>query len=266
MEVHIVPVLADNYSFIVYDEEEGVCGVVDPGESDAVDEVLQSLGLELDIIFVTHFHGDHVGGVRALKEEYECKVLGPGRYGSRIPGLDMPVVEGDRVPFGGGVFEVMEMPGHTLDHVVYWNRRDGILFCGDVLFGAGCGRVMEGSPRRMWYNMERLRGLPDETRVFCGHEYTAQNMMFALSVEPENEDLHKRGSEVMELRKTGRPTVPLNLGEEKKLNPFLRADDAGLMKFCDVKESPAACFAVLRGMKDDFVPPDVGEVEENEAG
>ena len=258
IEAHIIPVLADNYAYVLYDNVYDVCAIIDPGESEPVEEFLTEKKFVPDMILVTHYHGDHVGGVLELKEDYGCKVLGPGRYASRIPGLDMNVVEGDEIPFGATVLKVLHMPGHTLDHIVYWLESAHMLFAGDVLFGTGCGALFEGSPKRMWHNMLRIRDLPDQTKVYCGHEYTTNNIIFALSIDPDNAALQQRAIEVKNLREKGLPTVPLQLDVEKASNPFLRADDPLLMAKFDLKKpSPAACFASIRNEKDKFVPPKV---------
>lgn len=229
MTIHILPILTDNYAYII--EESGKAMVADPGEAAPVIRFLEQNALTLTHILCTHHHGDHVGGVMELKAKTNAAVIGPAK--ERIEGVDILVKHGDHVEG----FEVIETPGHTLGHVCYY--APGILFSGDTLFSMGCGRLFEGTPTDMWASLQKLSNLPDDTHVYCGHEYTQSNGRFCLSIEPDNSDIVLRMAEVAELRSSGKPTLPVTLGTEKSTNLFLRAGSVER-------------FAELRRMKDLF--------------
>ena len=214
---------------------------------------LRSRGRDFDLILCTHHHGDHVGGNLALKEATGCRIVGPEADRGRIPGLDQGVKEGDEVEVGSARLRVLETPGHTRGHISYYAPEAKALFCGDTLFALGCGRLLEGDAPTMWASLTKLAGLPDDTRVYCGHEYTQSNARFALSVDPDNERLTARAKEVDRQRAAGAPTVPSTLGEEKAANPFLRAGDPYLQARLGMQGAPAVeVFAELRRRKDGF--------------
>lgn len=220
--ISLIPILHDNYCYALTDSSQ--VAVIDPGEAAPV---IQWLGhRDLDTIILTHHHGDHVGGVVALKEKYGAKVIGPNADLHRLPFIDIAVGEGDGFILGPHEIRVIATPGHTSGHVCYYLPADHALFCGDTLFSMGCGRLFEGTAAQMWESLQKLAALPDETLVYCGHEYTLANGRFALSVEPDNVDLQERISAVRILREAGKPTLPVRLGLEKKTNPFLRAGNA----------------------------------------
>lgn len=257
LSVEAIPVLNDNYAWVLRDEggdgAAPVVAVVDPGEAAPVEAWLEARALRLTHILITHHHGDHIGGLAALKARCGAHVIGPAADLARIPGIDEPVGEGDTVRLGGLSARVFATPGHTSGHITFWFEAGKALFSADTLFSLGCGRLFEGTPEQMWASLLKLRALPDETRIFCGHEYTQSNARFALSVDPDNAALRARAAEIDRLRAAGAMTLPALLGAEKKQNPFLRADDPALAAALGLAgKPPVAVFAHLRSAKDSF--------------
>lgn len=234
-----IPMLSDNYAWLLTDSATGTIGLVDPAEAAPVLALLNAEGKTLDFIFLTHHHPDHVGGVPELLAHYHPKVVGNGADSARLPRLDIATHEGSLVAFGDANVRVIETPGHTLGHVAYYLADGGILLTGDSLFSLGCGRLFEGTAAQMFGALARFSDLPDSTLVCAGHEYTASNARFALSVDPDNEALQARAREVEARRAKNLPTLPVTLGQERASNPFLRART--------VEE-----FAALRRDKDHF--------------
>ena len=257
MKISRIPVLSDNYVFVLFDEDKKIAAVVDPAVAEPVLECLRELDAELIAIFNTHHHWDHVGGNKALLKHFpNLCVYGGIEDKNRIPGQQVFLQEGDTVKFGDRVGEVFFVPGHTRAHIAYYfppinETETGELFCGDTLFAGGCGRLFEGTPSQMVNSLSKLRALPDNTRIWCAHEYTLNNLKFALTVDRENKALQNRYTEVQEARSKGIATVPSLLGIEKQTNPFLRWDDTHLQATTRMKE-PARLFGRLRGMKDQF--------------
>ncbi|ALG75032.1 hydroxyacylglutathione hydrolase [Azospirillum thiophilum] len=253
MEVILVPAFADNYIYVLRDAASGKVGVVDPGDAAPVRAELERRGWSLTHIFLTHHHDDHIGGAGELKERYGASVVGARADAHRIPGLDVMLGDGDRTLFGGQTARVLAVPGHTSGHIAFWFEAADSLFCGDTLFSLGCGRLFEGTPAQMWGSLQELRALADQTRVYCGHEYTLSNGRFALTVDPGNAALHRRMEEVAELRDRNQPTIPTSIGMERRTNPFLRADDPGVQAAVGMAGAPAVeVFAELRRRKDHF--------------
>lgn len=224
--VQAIPMLADNYSWLLTDSVSGKTGIVDPAEADPAVAVLEAAGRRLDVIFLTHHHPDHVGGAEALRARYGAAIVGNRADAHRLPRLDVPVHGGALAAFGAANAQVIEVPGHTLGHIAYYFADGGLLFAGDTLFSMGCGRLFEGTAAQMFASFAKFAELPDATLLCCGHEYTAANGKFALSLEPENEALQERMKEVTALRAQGRATVPVSLGTERATNPFIRARNA----------------------------------------
>ncbi|MBM3549817.1 MAG: hydroxyacylglutathione hydrolase [Alphaproteobacteria bacterium] len=253
IDVEQIPVLKDNYVYLVRDRSSGKVGVVDPAVSDPVLERAQALGWTITHILNTHHHGDHVGGNMAIKAATGCTIVGPRADRDRIPGIQIEVGDGDVFKLGEAPAEVFDVPGHTRGHIAYWFRDSDALFCGDTLFAAGCGRMFEGTPQQFWTSLGKLKALPDPTRVYCAHEYTQSNIRFALSVDGGNPALQDRSRRVDALRAENKPTVPSTMAEERATNPFLRADQAALARSVGLGSGdPVAVFAAVRKAKDSF--------------
>jgi len=253
LEVEQIPVLSDNYVYLVHEPTGGVTGVVDPAVAEPVLKRLEAKGWKLDWILSTHHHADHTGGNLELKQATGCKIAGPKKDAGRIPGIDLELAEGDRFALGEAEAEIFETPGHTSGHISYWFAQAKALFCADTLFSLGCGRLFEGTPAQMWTSLSKFAKLPDDAIVYCGHEYTLANARFALSVDPDNPALKKRAEEVERQRAAGQPTVPTTLGEERAANPFLRPSDPAIRKRLGMENaSDAEVFGEIRARKDSF--------------
>jgi hydroxyacylglutathione hydrolase len=252
LEIRQLKALRDNYVYLLRDPETGATGAVDPSEAGPVFAALAETGWRLTHVLNTHHHPDHTGGNLALKEKTGCTIVGPRADRARIPGIDIDVADGEDYAFGRQVARVFDVPGHTRGHIAFWFGGSRALFCGDTLFTLGCGRLFEGTPQQMWHSLSKLKTLPPETRVYCGHEYTQANARFALTVEPRNEALVSRSRRVDELRQRNQPTVPATMGEELATNPFLRADQPALQAAMGASGDPVATFAEIRRRKDVF--------------
>lgn len=252
--VEQIPVLADNYIYLVHEPLGGATAVVDPAAAEPVLERLAARGWTLTHILNTHHHGDHTGGNVELARRTGCVVVGAARDSQRIPAITQEVSEGDVFMLGHAAVTVLEVPGHTSGHVAYWLADGHVLFCGDTLFSLGCGRLFEGSAEEMWGSLKKLRDLPPDTLAYPAHEYTAGNGRFARTVERDNEALAARLEEVERLRARNLPTVPVRLADECAANPFLRADTAAITRAVGLSpgSDPAQVFAELRRRKDVF--------------
>jgi hydroxyacylglutathione hydrolase len=252
-QVHLFRCLQDNFGVLVHDEKTGATASIDAPEAAPVEAALGAKSWKLTDILVTHHHGDHTGGIMALKERHRCKVTAPRAEAGRIPGVDVQVGEGDNVAVGVLSARVIETPGHTLGQINYFFPEDKLLFAGDTLFSIGCGRVIEGTPEMMWQSLLKLRALPDDTRLYCGHEYTVANIRFAKTIEPNNKALAAREAEAARQVAAGEPTVPSLMGAEKKENVFLRADDPAVAAAVGLAGRPAVeVFAEVRARKNKF--------------
>ncbi len=252
-ETRLFLCLKDNYGVLLHDPATGATAAIDAPEAAPIEAALKQTGWKLTDILVTHHHADHTGGIEALKAKHKCRVVAPAKEANKIPGVDETVSQGDSVSVGKLPGTVLDTPGHTLGHITYWFPQDHLAFVGDTLFSIGCGRVIEGTPEMMWKSLLKLRDLPNETLVYCGHEYTAANVRFALSIDAENPVLEARAVEVERQLAAGEPTIPVTIGDEKLANPFLRADVPDLAVDIGMAGKPAAqVFAEIRGRKDRF--------------
>ena len=257
MQIIRLPVLSDNYIFLLHDPQKNIAAVVDPAEAQPVLEELRKIKADLVAIFNTHHHGDHVGGnTQLIKVFPDVKVYGGAEDRGRIPGQQVFLQEGDCIQFSDHTAKIFFVPGHTRAHIAYYFPPQspgelGELFCGDTLFAGGCGRLFEGTPEQMVDSLSKLRALPDHTRVWCAHEYTLSNLRFAVTVDAENADLQKRYQDVKAQRDKLEPTVPSILGVEKLTNPFLRWNEPSLQATAKSKDK-IQTFARIRGMKDNF--------------
>lgn len=251
LTVESIPAFNDNYIWLIQNNSQS-CALVDPGEAAPVLQRLQQDNLELELIIITHHHPDHVGGVAELLRHYpKAQVIGPSN--DPVLMLTHSVQGGDPIEVFGETFLVMDVPGHTNGHIAYVG--DGKLFCGDVLFSAGCGRVFEGTYEQMFDSLQKLATLPQETEVYCAHEYTSSNLSFALAVEPDNELLHNYRDEVNRLRAQDKPTIPTTIRQEKWINPFLRCQEPSVMKAVSARTdelTELSVFSALREWKNEF--------------
>jgi hydroxyacylglutathione hydrolase len=244
---------SDNFGVLLHDSETGATAAIDAPEAAPIEAALKATGWKLSDILVTHHHADHTDGILELKNKYKCRVVAPAKNPAKIPGVDETVHEGDKVTVGKLSGNVIETPGHTLDHIAYWFHADQLAFVGDTLFSIGCGRVIEGNPEMMWTSLKKLRDLPNDTEIYCGHEYTAANIKFARTIEPDNPALAAREAEVKQQLAAREPTIPVTIGDEKLSNPFLRADLADVAAGIGMAgQSPAQVFAEIRARKNKF--------------
>ncbi|KQN76429.1 hydroxyacylglutathione hydrolase [Devosia sp. Leaf64] len=251
--VDVFSARTDNFGYLLHDQATGKTAALDAPEANAIRDALERTGWTLTDIFITHHHIDHVEAIAELKAAFGCRVVGPRAEADKIDGLDELVGDGDTVTLGETSFKIIATPGHTLGHIVYFEPFGKHLFSADALFSLGVGRMFEGTPGPMWEGVKRLRELPDDTLVYCGHEYTQSNAKFALSIDPNNRALQQRADLVNSLRNGGKPTIPFELGEDKRANPFLRADAPELAAHYGLEgKDPAEVFAAIRKGKDNF--------------
>ena len=239
IEIARIPVLSDNYVWLAHDPASGETAVIDPAVAELVLAAAAERGWTITQIWNTHWHPDHTGGNAEIKAATNCTITGPAAESGRIPTLDRLVSEGDTVSLGAVNATVIDVPAHTAGHIAFHLPTESAAFVGDTLFAMGCGRLFEGTAEQMFGNMAKLAALPDDTAIYCAHEYTLSNARWAVTAEPENSALAARHAEVIALREAGTPTVPTSIGREKATNPFMRARDA-------------AHLADLRAAKDAF--------------
>lgn len=253
VELVTIPCLSDNYAYLVHDSDSGATAVVDVPEAGPILAALSTRGWRLTDIWLTHHHSDHIDGVAELRAATGAKVTGAAADAHRLPPLDLALPEEGAFTLGRHGVTTFAVPGHTVGHIAFHMAGAGLVFTGDSLMAAGCGRLFEGTPAQMWASLSRLAALPGGTLVCSGHEYTASNIRFALSLEPGNGALILRAERVAAARKEGRPTVPVSLSEELETNPFLRAGRAGLKAAIGLPHATdEEAFAEIRGRKDRF--------------
>jgi hydroxyacylglutathione hydrolase len=253
VDVRLVPCLADNYAVILRDRATDATAVIDAPDAKAIEKVLDAEGWKLTHILITHHHGDHVQGIPALKKKYGATVVGPHAEATQIPQIDVEVGPADPVAVGGMIARVIETPGHTAGHIVYMFDTEKLLFAGDTLFALGCGRPFERPAPVLWASLLKLRELPGDTKLYCGHEYTLANARFSVTVDPKNKALAKRLNDIEAMRAAGKPTLPSTIAEELRTNPFLRADEPAVAEAVGMKGAdPAAVFTELRERKNNF--------------
>ena len=252
MIVEIIPCLTDNYSYIIYDKKTNTVSIVDPADFTKCDEQIKKYK-KLDFILNTHHHLDHVGGNIELKKKYNSKILGFELDRNRIPGIDILLKEYHKYKLGNLEFEVIFVPGHTKGHIAFFFNKEKVVFTGDTLFSLGCGRVFEGSHKEMFNSLCKIKSLPTETKVYCGHEYTKSNLNFCLTYDKNNIHLQKKLNYVDEKLKNNLPTIPTTINDEIETNIFLRCDDEEIKQALNLKESSEEeIFSKLRDLKDSF--------------
>jgi hydroxyacylglutathione hydrolase len=259
LSVSAIAALNDNYIWALRRDDRPEAVVVDPGQAEPVMRWLAAQGLTLGAILVTHHHWDHTNGIRALRQRWPVDVFGPAHESQPIEALSHPLSDGTQVHVASldASFDVISIPGHTLGHIALLT--DDLLFCGDTLFSAGCGRLFEGTAAQMHGSLQRLAGLQPDTQVFCGHEYTEANLAFSLTVEPDNEDTHKHLSMTRQARQAGKPSLPSTIGLERRINPFLRCAEPAVARAASAHcgrelADEVEVFATLRDWKDHFKP------------
>jgi hydroxyacylglutathione hydrolase len=252
IEIYQFLARSDNFAVLLHASDSGATAAIDAPDADAILRALNERGWRLTDILVTHKHRDHIEGIPALKAAFGCLITGPAASAAETGLYDRLVKDGDTIDFAGAGVRVLATPGHTLDHVSYHFPDEKLVFVGDTIFALGCGRVIEGDHAMMWNSIRRLRSLPDDTSLYCGHEYTVANARFAVAVDPDNADLLARQREAERLRAAGQPTLPTTIGREKAANPFLRADDTGIARRLGLEGAAADVFAEIRRRKDRF--------------
>lgn len=244
---------SDNFGVLLHDRESGLTAAIDAPDAKTIGDVLKKKDYRLDFIFVTHHHQDHVEGIEELKAIYGAKVIGPKHEAEKIPALDEAVDEKTHLQFGQQTLKVLETPGHTLGAICYYFPEGKLVFTGDTLFSLGCGRLFEGTAEMMFLSLAKLKALPDDTKLYCGHEYTKENARFARTIDPDNTALINRAAAVDRLIAVGEPSLPSTIAIEKAANPFLRCNNQTIRQNLGMENaSDVAVFAELRKRKDQF--------------
>jgi len=253
LNIEIIPCLNDNYSYLLCDKDTNTVAIIDPSDFNHCDKIINNKYNKLDYILNTHHHFDHVGGNQKLKEKYKSKVLGFELDKDRIPGIDIALKERQSFKIGNTSFEVIFIPGHTKGHIAFYSKDEKIVFTGDTLFSLGCGRVFEGTYEQMFSSLNKLKNLPIDTKIYCGHEYTKKNLEFCLEYDPNNELLRKKNNWINSKIESNSPTVPVSIDEEKKTNIFLRCNEPSIKNALNLNNaSEQEIFFKLRDLKDSF--------------
>ena len=253
MNIEIIPCLNDNYSYLLHEEVSNTVAIVDPSEFSACDKIIDKNFKKLDFILNTHHHHDHIGGNKELKQKYNSKVLGFENDKNRIPGIDVVLKDDQDFKIGLLNFTTIFVPGHTSGHIAFYFKKEKVIFTGDTLFSLGCGRIFEGTSEQMFQSLNKLKNLPLDTKVYCGHEYTDQNLEFCLKFNPNNNFLKKKRDDIKISLKNKKPTIPSTIGDEIKANIFLRFNDPDVKKAINLENSSdIEIFTKLRDLKDNF--------------
>ena len=253
LNIEIIPCLNDNYSYLLCDQDTNTVAIIDPSDFNPCDKIINKKYKKLDYILNTHHHFDHVGGNKKLKEKYKSKVLGFELDKNRIPDIDITLKEKQNFKIGNTSFEVIFIPGHTKGHIAFYFKDEKIVFTGDTLFSLGCGKVFEGTHEQMFNSLNKLKNLPIDTKIYCGHEYTKKNLEFCLEYESNNEFLIEKSNWINSKIESNSPTVPISIGEEKKTNIFLRCNEPSIKNALNLNNaSEQEIFSKLRDLKDSF--------------
>ena len=253
MQITPIPCLTDNYAYIIYDNNSKTTGVVDPSEAKPVISFLREKKLKLNYVLNTHHHYDHIGGNLELKKTFNAKIIGFVGDKHRIPGIDITLKDNEKWIFGNSSVKILHIPGHTLGHICFFFEKEKIAFTGDTLFSLGCGRIFEGDHKQMLNSLNKIKNLPKETKIYCGHEYTYKNAEFCMKYESNNIDLKKKFEQIKKLRSQNLPTIPSILEDELKLNIFLRCDQKELKNKLNMKNlEDLEVFRKVRDLKDSF--------------
>ena len=253
MQVTPIPCLTDNYAYIIHDDNLKTIGVVDPSEAKPIISFLKKKNLKLNYILNTHHHFDHVGGNLELKKIYNAKIVGFAEDKHRIPGIDVTLLNNEKWSFGNSIVKVFHIPGHTLGHICFFFEKEKIVFTGDTLFSLGCGKIFEGTHEQMLNSLNKIKQLPKDTMIYCGHEYTYKNAEFCMKYDSENIDLKKKIEKIKKLRSQNMPTIPTALGDEIKTNIFLRCDQNVIKIKLNMKnQEDSKVFNKVRDLKDTF--------------
>tara|TARA_B100000029_G_C17363229_1_gene883302 strand:- start:81 stop:842 length:762 start_codon:yes stop_codon:yes gene_type:complete len=253
MKITLIPCLTDNYAYIINDENSNTVGVVDPSEAKPIISFLEKKNLKLNYILNTHHHFDHVGGNIELKKKYNAKILGFVGDKHRIPGIDITLQDNEKWNFSNSTIKILHIPGHTLGHICFFFEKEKIAFTGDTLFSLGCGRIFEGDHKQMLISINKIKKLPKDTKIYCGHEYSYKNAEFCMKYDNQNSDLIKQFQRIKKLRSNNLPTIPVSLEDELKSNIFLRCDQSDLKIKLNMKnKEDLKVFTKVRDLKDNF--------------
>ncbi len=253
LNVNLIKCLTDNYSYIIFNSNSKKAIIIDPAEAKPLADEITKLNLDLEYVLITHHHEDHVGGNMDLKNKFNCKIIGFEDDSIRIPGIDIKIKDKEIFKFEDEEIQLNFSPGHTSGHVFFYFKKNKLAFVGDVVFSLGCGRIFEGTAKEMFNSVNKIKSLPDDVKIFCGHEYTEGNLKFCLSYDDKNDHLKKRAVEIKTLRDNGRPTVPTTVLNEKNTNIFFRCDNKAISHKLGLEgQSPEKVFEKLRELKDNF--------------
>ncbi|MDC0164667.1 hydroxyacylglutathione hydrolase [Candidatus Pelagibacter bacterium] len=253
MNIEIISCLNDNYSYLIHDNQSNTVAIIDPSEFAPCDKIISKKYKKLDYILNTHHHYDHVGGNKELKKKYNSKILGFKSDEERIPNIDKLLEDNEEFNIGNIKFTTLFIPGHTTGHIAFYSKTEKVIFTGDTLFSMGCGRVFEGTYEQMFESLNRIKDLPEDTKIYCGHEYTQKNIEFCIKYNPNNDLLKKTKNTIEEKLKNGEPSIPSTLLKEKQMNIFLRTDDLDVKNILNLKKaSNLEIFTKLRDLKDNF--------------